>query len=237
MATYNDFSCAHKVFNNDYIAFTANHISKQFRGCGGDVPKWIALLLDGVNARSMMTLHRRVGLDKDNITIVEHDRETFDTLSANHPDCNFIFGQMQSYVQKASFPSDQFNLAFFDWMCTINGNNNEGRPLEALSNFLCQTNRPYIVLAQTFCLRGEQKGNGDPYQASKDRVCNAIIRTAARNGYQAMWNSYFESVYRREGGAVPMFFTCVVLVQNPGENSPEYLWAFYEKNQLHMRDR
>jgi hypothetical protein len=235
---YADIESSHKADNNEWIAFTANNIAKSFRGCGGDTPKWAALLLDGIHARTMTTLNRRVGLERESIVIVEHDRETFDTLKTNHPDCKLVFNQMQKYVRSESFPDDELNIVFFDWMCTIRGNKPEGSPLEALSDYLQRTKLPFVVVAQTFCLRGENLGEqGRPYQNAKDFVSGEITKRATCNGYLPLWNSFFETVYTRESGRTAMFFCCMVLVQIPSETSPPYLWDFFIRNQLQLRNR
>jgi hypothetical protein len=237
-SAYQDVESTHKADNNEWIAFTTNSIGKTFQGCGGDTPKWAALLLDGIHARSVTTLNRRVGLERESIVIVEHNQETFDTLKANHPDCTLVLDRMQTYVRDESFPDDEFNIVFFDWMCTIPGNEQEGPPLQALSDYLARTKLPFVVVAQTFCLRGQAIGDrSQPYQKAKDVVCEEITKRATLNGYSPLWNSYFESVYTREGGGTAMFFCCLVLAHVPSESSPQYLWDFFNRNQLQLRNK
>ena len=236
-SVYHDVDSVYKENNNEWIAFTVNNIGKTFQGCGGEAPKWAALLLDGIHARSMTTLNRRVGLDRENIVIVEHDKDSFNTLKSNHPDCNIVFDQMQKFVRDESFPENEFNVVFFDWMCTIRGNKAEGSPLDALSDYLKRTRLPFVVVAQTFCLRGEHVGPGAPYQEAKDRVCTEVTEAATVNGYQPLWTSYFESIYTREGGRTAMFFSSIVLAQTPTETSPRYIWDFFNRNQLQLRNR
>jgi len=234
---YHDSESVHKTENNEWIAFTANNIGKTFRGCGGGEPKWAALLLDGIHARSMTTLNRRVGLNRESIVIVEHDQETFDTLKNNHPDCTVVFNQMQKFVRDEAFPDNEFNIVFFDWMCTIQGNKPEGSPLRALSDYLGRTKLPFVVVAQTFCLRGQRVGEGVPYQGAKDFVCGEVTRRATCAGYLPLWNSHLDSVYTREEGRTAMYFCSVVLAQIPSEKSPAYLWDFFIRNQLQLRNR
>jgi hypothetical protein len=235
---YHDFDSSHKTENNEWIAFTANNIGKRFQASGGKAPKWVALLLDGIHARSMTTLHRRVGVDQENIVIVEHDQESFDTLKTNHPDCTVVYNHMQQYVRAEAFPDDEFNIVFFDWMCTIQGNGKEGPPLDALSDYLNKTRLPFVVVGQTFCLRGRKIGDRvHPYQKEKDLVCGEITKRATCAGYLPLWNSYFESLYTREGGRTAMFFCCVVLAQIPSQRSPQYLWDFFNLNQLQIRNK
>lgn len=112
-ATYQDLESGHKADNNEWIAFTANTKGKRFRGCSGDEPKWAALLLDGIHARSMSTLQRRVGVERENVVIAEHDQRTFESLKNDHPDCNVVFNRMQKYVRDESFPDAEFNIVFF----------------------------------------------------------------------------------------------------------------------------
>jgi len=176
---YRDYKCPVKSANNELIATAVNHLSKEIERCGGRIPTWYLLALDGEQARTTMTLHQRAGVLKKNVTLVEKNRQTAARLRRLLPDSTIFETTMQKFVNSQDFRRGGYNVVFFDWTCTAPGNNKEKSPQVALEDLFRRSDHPYVVLAQTFNMRGknmrpketeeEPTGGETPEEATTDR--------------------------------------------------------------------
>lgn len=250
MATYHDVECAVKTANNELLATAINHLTKAIEAAGGTPPTWYLLTLDGVHARTTTTLQQRADIAEGRVTIVEMDGATAKNLRKAVPTATIIESTMQEFVTSNAFRPGGYNIAYFDWCCTVGGNKDDGSPQVALENFLRRSDQPYIVLAQTFSMRrkGARKGNGpeepewirgtdNAYEDDKVFVCSNLAERALRSGYLPLWNLHFESMYRRPSSPSWMLFMCVTLWKVPTSEVPRHHWDVYNKNQVQIKER
>ena len=232
---YADFYCPTKDLNSEAFVLDANYVTKRLRenGLSLEEPHWVGLWLDGRQARTSTKVMMRAGESVESFVIVEHDLETVETLKEICPEnCGVVYSEMQKYVADTSLQSFRYNLVFLDWMCTLDGNQQEGSPLAAVDVFLSRCVSEHLVLAQTFCLRG--KGTEEE---KKLRFRRFLSEAAFKHNYTPLWRGLTEKVYRRTGGGVPMLFSCVILIKHPTPLShPAYI-ALYHESQVHAMSR
>jgi hypothetical protein len=256
MAPYKDFQCAVKTANNELLATAVNSLNKAIQKVHGTPPTWYLLTFDGEHAQTTSTLHQRAGVSMANVTIVEKDRVTVKKLRTVVLACTIIESTMQRFVQSSEFiRTGGYNVVFFDWTCTTIGNEIEGSPQVALESLLRQTEHPYVVLAQTYNMRGKHmhtdgrrarewsgslewiRGTDGLYEEEKSFVCSNLAERAMRCSYLPLWNLHFESMYRRPKSPSWMLFMCVVLWRIPTTEVPRHHWDLHNDNQVRVKDR
>jgi len=242
-----------KTANNELLATAINHFNNEIVRAGGIAPTTYLLALDGEDLGTTTTLHGRAGVAKENVTLVERDPITASKLRHRIPEAAILETTMQQFVRSAAFRPGGYNVVYFDWMCTTTGNKAEGSPQAALEDLLRRTDQPYVVLAQTFNMRGKEKANAgcDPalvepewvrgtdsiYEQEKVMVCSNLAERALLCGYIPLWNLHFESMYRRPESPSWMMFMCVMLWKIPKGDVPRHHWNIYNRNQVQIKDR
>jgi hypothetical protein len=260
---YRDFKCPVKTANNELIATAVNHLSKEIEGTGGSIPTWYLLALDGAQARTTLSLHQRSGVSKHNVTLVEKDRRTAGKLRRLLPDSTVVHTTMQKFVNSQDFRTGGYNVVFLDWTCTAPGNDVEKSPQLALEDLLRRTDHRYVVLAQTFNMRGKNmrekevqdtidggsavvddraepewlRGTDNLYEEEKVFICKNLAERTMRCSYLPLWNLHFESMYRRPKSSSWMMFMCVALWKIPTAEVPREHWEVYNNNQVQVKDR
>lgn len=255
---YRDFECTVKTANNELIATAVNHLSKEIKRYGGPIPSWYLLALDGREARTTMALHQRAGVLKQNVTLVEKNQQTATRLRHLLPESTIIDTTMQKFINSQDFRHGGYNVVYLDWTCTAAGNDKEKSPQVALEDLLRRSDHPYVVLAQTFNMRGKKmnpegiergederpgepewlRGTDNLYEEEKVFVCKNLAERAMRCGYVPLWNLHLESMYRRPKSPSWMMFMSVVLWKIPGmTEAPGWHWELYNNNQVQIKDR
>jgi hypothetical protein len=248
--TYRDIDCLFKKQNNELLATSLNSLTHVLSQHGQPAPTWRLLTLDGPLGRTTRTICSHAGALETNVTVVERDPAIIEEMKHYIPRANIVCDILQAFCSSDHFPSD-YNAVYLDWMCTLEGNKREGPPLKALDDFLRRVTSPYIVCAQTFCLRGELKGSnlsGPPsatwergsdtdFEEVKASACGSLAELALRSGYIPLWNLHFESTYRRAGKGIWMLFMSVVLWRLPDEKDDRAHWDIFNKNQVQIKNR